>query len=172
VESLRFKAEALWPVVCKVCTEVNSEGDSSAKIPPSLLLAVAITESSLDQYALRVERGFWRRYLEGIKKFVLASPNKVDDKWAKYPDIYSASYGLCQVMLQTALETGWRMKRFPTELLDLATNLRIAAQILQKHQRKGRGVQFTLLRYNGGGDPAYPTRVLQNLTMVKRWGLE
>lgn len=150
-------------------------------VAPRILAGLVMQESSGDPWAIRVERGFWGRYLDGILAFVKRSPSKVDDRWAEYPDIYSASYGLCQVMLQTALEHGWTMRRFPTELLDPAVNLRVAAEILRKHIAKGLeqvrqgkagdAVHVALLRYNGGGDPEYPARVLAHARALEREGV-
>lgn len=145
---------------------VRVASDFGPDITPSLLAALAWQESSIDPWAIRVERGFWSRYREGIMRFIKRSKSKVDNKWAKYPDIYSASYGMCQIMLQTALEAGWEMKRFPTELLDPEVNLRLAARILQKHIRR-YGLKDGLLRYNGGARPAYADEVLGKMERVK-----
>jgi len=131
-------------------------------IDANWLAAVVLTESSGDPWAIRVERGFWRRYRDGIRRWVRSTPTRNDDRWSKYPDLYAASYGLAQVMLQTAVEAGFEY-RYPTELLDPARNLDIAARILSRHLRRTGTWPAALLRYNGGGDPAYPDRVRASL---------
>lgn len=134
----------------------------AADIDPYLLAAIVMQESSGDQYAQRVERGFWTRYLAGIRRWVASTPSKADDKWARYPDIYASSYGLCQVMLQTAAEHGFHY-RYPGQLFDVDENLRVACRILLKLKFRARGDRREmLLRYNGGGDPDYPNKVLRH----------
>lgn len=130
-------------------------------IPVYILAGLVISESSGNPYAIRVERGFWRRYSNGIMRWVRSTPSSTDNRWARYPDIYAASYGLCQIMLQTAAENGFKY-RFPTELLDPETNVDLAARILRKHHDRSGSWSRALLRYNGGGDPAYPSRVMAN----------
>jgi soluble lytic murein transglycosylase-like protein len=129
-------------------------------LDPALVAAVVFTESSGDQYAQRVERGFWARYAAGIVRWVRSTAHTADDRWARYPDVYASSYGLMQVMLQTAAEAGFQY-RYPGELFDPSRNLAIGCAILARHLRAtGGDVRQSLLRYNGGGDALYPDRVL------------
>ena len=129
------------------------------EIAPNLLYGLVITESSGNPYALRVERGFWRRYYAGIVQLFSGSMPPKLSKWIHYPDLISASYGLCQIMLPVAVENGFD-GRFPTELLNPRINLSLGAKILSKHISKCDGnIERGLLRYNGGGDKNYPNRV-------------
>lgn len=144
-----------WRTHIKLAAEVSG-------IDPYLLAAIVVAESSGEQYAQRVERGFWARYLAGIRRWVASTASPHDDKWARYPDIYASSYGLCQVMLQTAAEHGF-VYRYPGQLFDPDENLRVACKILTRIKtRTGGDVRELLLRYNGGGDPTYPDKVLQH----------
>lgn len=139
----------------------------TAGIDPYLLGAIVVQESSGEQYAQRVERGFWSRYLAGIRRWVASTASKHDDKWAQFPDIYASSYGLCQVLLQTAAEHGF-VYRYPGQLCDPDENLRVACRILTRIKaRTGGDVRELLLRYNGGGDREYPNRVLRHLAALK-----
>lgn len=134
----------------------------TAGLDPYLLAAIVVQESSGEQYAQRVERGFWSRYVAGIRRWVASTPGKADDKWSQYPDIYASSYGLCQVMLQTAAEHGF-VYRYPGQLFDPDENLRVACRILTRMKtRTGGDVRQMLLAYNGGGDPTYPDKVLRH----------
>lgn len=129
-------------------------------LDPSLVAGLVYCESAGDAYALRIERGFWRRYYDGIKRALQGNNPKRLAKWMRYPDLIAASYGLCQIMLPVAVENGFDA-RFPTSLLAPRTNIDLGAKILGKHiARRGGDVSAGLLRYNGGGDPSYPRRVL------------
>jgi len=144
-----------WRTHIKVAAE-------AAGLDPYLLAAIVVQESSGEQYAQRVERGFWSRYLAGIRRWVASTASKHDDKWAQYPDIYASSYGLAQVMLQTAAEHGFHY-RYPGQLFDPDENLRVACRILTRiKNRTGGDVRRMLLAYNGGGDPTYPDRILRH----------
>jgi len=128
-------------------------------LPPTLLAGLIYTESGGDPWAIRIERGFWRRYYDGIRRALLGNNPKRLSKWLRYPDLVAASYGLCQIMLVVAVENGFDA-RFPTALLDPRTNIDLGAKILAKHIRNRGGDQNAgLLRYNGGGDKEYPRRV-------------
>jgi hypothetical protein len=129
-------------------------------LPADVVAGLVLTESSGNPWAIRVERGFWRRYYEGVKANVLRSKSAYDDKWIKYPDIASCSYGLCQIMLPVAWENGF-IPKFPTELLDPEDNIDLGCKILSRHLHRVGSIHKALLRYNGGGDPEYPHRVME-----------
>lgn len=125
-----------------------------------LLAGLVCHESGAQPYAIRVERGFFRRYQQGIVDVILHNTFGGDDRWVTYPDLISASYGLCQILYATALEHGAQLS-YPTELCDPRTNLYLGARILSAHLRDTRSdVGAALLRYNGGGNRAYPGLVL------------
>ncbi len=138
------------------------------EVDPYVLAAIAVQESggiyclpdgSCNPYAIRPEPGFWRTYAAGIRRWVEGTPDPTDNRWYQFEDLYSCSYGLCQVMLQTAYENGFQGK-FPTELCDPQTNLNVAAAIFARRLFRARGnVDAALLSYNGGGDPSYPQKV-------------
>lgn len=135
-----------------------------------LVAGLVWTESSGNPWAIRVERGFWRRYLPGIKALFKRTRSKRDDRWLKYPDLVAASYGLCQIMLPTAMEYGFK-PTYPTELLEPKRNIDLACQILSAHKRRTGTVEGALLRYNGGGDPDYPNRVIRIADRIRRHGI-
>lgn len=136
-------------------------------LDPYMLAAIVVQESSGEQYAQRVERGFWSRYADGIRRWVAGTVSTADDKWSQYPDIYASSYGLCQVMLQTAAEHGF-VYRYPGQLFDADENLRVACKILARLRVRLRGEKRAmLLAYNGGGDPTYPDKIDNHLRALK-----
>ena len=138
---------------------LRAAADAEA-IDPYLLAALAIHESGGNPYAVRVERSYWVRYREGIIRALLGNLYAPDDRWLQYPDLVSASFGLCQIMYPTAVEAGVRIA-YPTELCDPQINLRLGARLLARMLRHAAGdVTTALLSYNGGGDPDYAKRVL------------
>lgn len=144
-----------------------SNAAGKADIDPYLLAGIVVQESGGEQYAQRVERGFWSRYLDGIRRWVQESPSRYDDKWAAYPDIYASSYGLCQIMLQTAAEHGF-VYHYPGQLFDPDENLRVACKILSRLRVQKHGdTRAMLLAYNGGGDPTYPDRISNHVRALK-----
>lgn len=71
------------------------------------------------------------------------------------------SYGLCQIMGQTARELGFAGD-YLTQLIDPATNLEFGARKLKRCLDRANGdVKSALLLYNGGGDKTYPDKVLR-----------
>lgn len=119
----------------------------------------ALKDGSANPYAIRVEKGFWSRYKDGIMRWVNGSSSTSDNRWVAYPDIYSCSYGLGQIMLQTAYENGFD-GIFPTELCDPEINIDILCRMIAKNIKQTGDVSKALLRYNGGGNLEYPAHVL------------
>lgn len=140
-------------------------------LPPLLVGCIIMQESSGNPYAQRVERGFWARYASGIARWVKSTVSSADDRWARYPDVYASSYGLMQLMLQTAAEAGFRYE-FPAELTNPRTNIHWGCVVFARMLRKeGGNVERALLRWNGGGDPDYPKKVLAHARAIRAVGL-
>jgi len=119
-------------------------------IDEKLIRAIIQVESSWNPWAIRVERGFWKRYLDGIKRVFFVTP-KDDDRWLDYPDFTSCSYGLMQLMLTTAMEQGFRFT-YPTELLDPATNIKWGCALLKKLYRRYGDWNDAISAYNQGNN--------------------
>lgn len=123
---------------------------------PWLILAVVAQESAGDPCAVRVEPDFWARYKDGI----IADLAKAGmARWARFPDVVSASYGLMQVMVPVALERGITLA-FPTSLCDPETGIRAGiAQLDYCFSKVPAGtttpIVEALQRYNGGADASY-----------------
>lgn len=114
----------------------------------SLVCAVCEHESSWDPWASRPEPAFEKRYEEIIKTLT------PQERWLR-----SISYGLMQVMGQTAYELGFTGK-FPTKLCDPLTGLTYGCLDLKRCILKSPDEKTALLHYNGGSDPTYPNIVL------------
>lgn len=157
-----------------------AEAATYASLPPSLVAAVVAQESgggyaradgSANPYAIRPERGFWARYGARVLAFVRGTPSPTDDRWAAFPDLASASYGLMQILWVTAIELGAQLA-FPTELCDPEVGLRWGcAKLGREYARAGGDARAALLAYNGGGDPSYPDKVLAHKAAIDAAGL-
>ncbi len=137
-----------------------------------LVIAVCMVESSGRTYAYRYEPGFWMRYMVNKPEWREANPERV-----------SASYGLMQVMLPTAVECGYPMGS-PPELLFLPTiGLEYGCRKLRQVLTWSKGdVDAALAAYNGGKtkdnrpgvtpkrNQAYVDKVRRTLDQVRAGG--
>lgn len=127
-------------------------------LDPVLVCCVCETESSWVPASTRFEPAFLERYV-----VPMALP-------AQQSQDRATSWGLMQIMGQTAVEFGWQgplegllepLNGLEWGCRKLANCFRLAA----KRVAPGRSdyVRQALLLYNGGADPGYPARVLAKL---------
>lgn len=141
-----------YPIIDKLAREYS--------LDKWLVIGVIAQESAGNPYAVRVEPGFWRRYGREMIRQATNSPSKLDDKWMKFWQLSSCSYGLMQVMYQVACERGYRYLRYPTELCDPHNGIEAGCRHLSWCMGcANNDVTQALLRYNGGGDKTYPVKV-------------
>jgi len=115
-----------------------------------LICAVIEQESSWDPFAIRFEPAFEARY---IKPAIPSMPTTLEMTKAM-------SFGLMQIMGETALEFGWKGK-FLTELCDPDIGVDFGcAKLRHCLDIKGDNETEALLAYNGGGNPLYASQVL------------
>jgi len=116
-------------------------------LDPSLVCALVENESSWLPNAVRFEEQFYEHYEKALK---LPESEELGR---------SASYGLTQIMGQTAREYGFK-ENFRL-LYDPEVNLHLGCQKLRRClDLHGWKVRDALLAYNGGSDLKYPDRVL------------
>lgn len=132
-------------------------------LPPRLVEAIVIQESSGDTDAFRYEPAFWKRYLVHLPRFKGSNPRRV-----------SSSYGLMQVMFTTAQERGY--PGTPEGLFVPEVGLDVGCRHLRWLVGWATGSQFAgalpqrqlrsvLASYNGGkadNAPDYPHPLLRN----------
>lgn len=99
-------------------------------------------------WAMRYEPAFFQKYVAPLYAAGKINPTEA---YAR-----SFSYGLGQIMGQTAREFGFEGK-FLTELCDPEVGIEFACKKLAKAMTLAHGdVNAGLLRYNGGANPEYP----------------
>jgi soluble lytic murein transglycosylase-like protein len=124
---------------------------TGAGLDPALVCAVVEQESAWDPLAIRIELGFYRKYVQAM---VLSDT----EKYAR-----SFSWGLMQVMGQVAREHGFKGK-YLSELCYPEVGLSIGCKVLKGKLEKAQGdVKKALLLWNGGGRPAYADEVLARI---------
>ena len=119
-------------------------------LDPALVCAVCAHESDgWQQYAVRYEPGFYKKYIEPMMALTLTEKT-----------MRATSFGLMQIMGETARELGFT-GRFLTELLDPINAVTYGCKKLKRELDKHQGdVNQALLAYNGGGDSQYPNLVM------------
>jgi soluble lytic murein transglycosylase-like protein len=114
----------------------------------ALVAAVCEQESSWNPWEVRYEPAFYLRY---IVPMGLKDPTAATTR--------SMSFGLMQIMAQTAIELGFAGK-WMTELCDPDAGMDFGCKKLRKCCDLHPGdVDAALLAYNGGGNSYYPAQV-------------
>jgi len=117
----------------------------------ALVCAVCEQESSWRPQATRYEPNFYRLYIEPIIVPLSLSQNEAIQR--------ATSYGLMQVMGQTAREHGM-VDPIPS-MLDPAVGLYWGCKVLAYMMNRATGDAYRALEYyNGGGNPLYAGQVI------------
>lgn len=119
---------------------------------PCLVCAVIEQESFWNPFAVRFEPAFEARY---IHPALPAAPTTLELTKAM-------SFGLMQIMGQTAIEFGWRGV-FLTDLCDPDIGVDFGCRKLRKCIDAHAHAADALLAYNGGGNPLYAHEVLARM---------
>lgn len=149
-------------------------------LDPIILTALCEQESSYDSRAMRMEPGFYRRY---VKPLDYSPPTGL---------MFATSFGLTQVMglnlhtmglFRAAYKAYWVRGATPPQnsptlpavvasalenylyepQMQIEYGARWLAPLIEKH-----GVEKGLLRYNGGVDPLYAHRVLNRADNIRK----
>lgn len=103
---------------------------------PKLVYAVCVGESNLNQFSYRKEKGFFKTYMlkdrdHWVKVFYDLYPDRTDvapPSDAELIDLFSASYGIMQIMYPVAREYGFT--GHPFGLYDIDRNIAVGAKVL------------------------------------------
>jgi len=127
-------------------------------LDPALACAVIEQESGGDQWAIRYEARFYLKYVSP-----LFEDKKID---ATEGMARATSWGVMQVMGQTAREAGW-FGALPA-LCDPANGIEVGCTILaRKIASADADIQKGLEFWNGGGNPNYAAEVLARIPIYK-----
>jgi len=122
-------------------------------LDPALVCAVVEQESNWDTWAARYEPAFYDRYIRPLI-------DRGEVKTATEGILRSTSFGLMQVMGQTAREHGF-LGRWLTQLCDPPIGIDMGCRVLKDKIKTD--VWHGLQAYNGGGDPNYADEVLARM---------
>jgi len=112
-------------------------------LPYDLLRSQVYVESSFDPLAFRYEHGFFEEYIR----------HKPEAKGYHYGPLAACSFGLLQILLETAMEIGFDDR--PERLFIPNIGLAWGAKYLQSRLVKSGGdYHATLAAYNGTGPAA------------------
>lgn len=138
---------------------IQKAASTYPRVGLSMLTGIILVESGGWTFARRYEPGFYRRYflLRPKKKLVGHIPETVN----LTTEIHDrcTSWGLMQIMGETARETGYQGEHFIELCLRPAVCLDIGCQFLTERIEDSISLDKALLAYNGGADPSYPKRV-------------
>ena len=104
-----------------------------------ILHAQVLQESNGDTFAFRYEKAYFERYIR----------NRPNVAGARYGPLAACSYGLLQIMLETALEHGFseEPERLFIPTIGLTWGVRYFRRLLDKYSGDYEGA---LIAYNGG----------------------
>jgi len=116
---------------------------NSYTLPYDLLRSQVFVESSFDPQAFRHEPDFFDRYIR----------HHPEAKGYAYGQLAACSFGLLQILLETALEIGYDDR--PERLFDPRVGLVWGAKYMQTRlQKSGGDYHAALASYNGTGPVA------------------
>ena len=132
------------------------------QISPKLIAAIIHQESKGNPWAVRREHQFFLKYLQYKTEQTIGGyvPQLCTFQTEKM--LRSYSFGLMQIMGQTARENGFEGE-YLTQLCDPATNIEVGVKLIKKFVDSTKDIHAALLRYNGGGDEEYPAKILKHI---------
>ena len=123
------------------------------KLRPDIVAAIVLQESNGNTFAWRWEEAFWEKHLKNAKREELAGfvppagslPSLVDERLQR-----SCSYGLMQVLGDTARWCGKVTAPFIGVLHDPKFGIQIGSRVLQFYLAKSKGDYDRALKYYNG----------------------
>lgn len=127
------------------------------QVAPEVLKGLVAQESGGVQYAMRREPGYRWKWGDDAHERPMRRPKIL--RLTDFLDIQEWSFGLGQIMAATAYWLGFNA--WPGKLFEVECNLAWCSKYLRWClDRTGGNLKLALLRYNGGGNTAYPDEVM------------
>lgn len=133
-----------------------------AGVPPQLVAAIIYQESRGNPAAARYEHKFFLKYIDWRGRKDLPGYVPTGCTLDTEKRFRATSFGLMQVMGETARERGFRGEFLP-ELFEPGTNLRVGCEFLRHLLDTSSNQAHALQRWNGGGNPDYAKQVLDHI---------
>ncbi len=145
-------------------TALLHQVSNASGLPFALLEAQVLAESGGDPNALRYERDYFERY-------ILGSPHA---KAAAYGPLAACSFGLLQILLETAMEIGFtdRPERLFVPMVGLTFGAKQMANLWKAAGGLDSDYRIALAGYNGGSkmltlaESSWPVPVQQYVSRV------
>jgi hypothetical protein len=148
----------------QLCKDAGKKFD----LDPHLIMAIVEQESGYDQYARRLEQGFFRRYTE---------PGNMDEVSEV---LLAVSWGLMQTMGESLRALGFfgddaavnsvvSSMALTRYLADPKEQIECGCEWFLKKLKLADGVvRIALLKWNGGGNPLYPDEVIRRREKLRK----
>lgn len=138
------------------------EASAKYQLNPKLIAAIIFQESGGDPFAFRYEPAFYEKHFKNRSRRQLIGHISKMSTLATELISRSCSYGLMQILGETARENGFDGD-FLTALFDPRTNIDFGCGLLFRWSQKVPDMESLLLRWNGGGRPEYPKEVIRHM---------
>lgn len=138
-------------------------------LSPRLIAAIILQESGGNHFATRYEPKFFEKYIRGKNRQTLGGyfPDQSICNLTTELYLRSTSFGAMQIMGQVAREQGF-IADYLAELYEPETNIDIGAKFFAHLlKQKNNNVEAALLKWNGGGNPKYPTEVMAKMDTLE-----
>jgi len=124
------------------------------KLDPEIVACVISVESGGDTYAIRFEPGFYKRYLLDLTPQTATGYVPKFISWPTEKIARSTSFGVMQVMGETARSIGQYKAESLARLCEPADGIEVGCRVLRHYLDKHDVLEKALAAYNAG-DPRY-----------------
>jgi len=118
-------------------------------LDPSIIFGICQTESAMNPYAIRYEPAFFDRYIKDNPDVLKQAKKFVNVSFETELRLRAFSFGLMQIMGQTARERGYS-RTFLTDLCKPWIGIEYGCKVLQRKLKKYEVMSMAISAYNAG----------------------